>query len=134
VRRTRSEASPSAVVVLGFVVYKSFAGSSATTYTGTAPTPAQANNSAALAAAVAPAAGGFLSSLFGSGSSGTSGQSLGGALSGMLGGATTSSQLDQTYSSTGYNPDAISSDIAQDTTAAMSGAGESDLDSWGFTL
>lgn len=113
-----------AVVVLGFVVYKTMF-SSKTTYTGTAPTAKQtstAANPAALAASLVPTAN-SLSSLFGSLNS-----YVPAAGTATLGG------LDQTYSSASWNPDAISSDIGQDTTAAMASSGESDLDSWGFTL
>ncbi|CAE6746775.1 hypothetical protein R69619_02735 [Paraburkholderia nemoris] len=113
-----------AVVVLGFVVYKTmFSGN--VTYTGAAPTAKQtstAANPAALAASLVPTVN-SLSSLFGSLNSyvpaaGTS--TLGG--------------LDQTYTSAAYNPDAISSAISSDTTASMASAGESDLNSWGFSL
>jgi hypothetical protein len=122
-----------AVVVLGFVVYKTMF-SSATTYTGTAPTSKQtsnASNPAALAAAVTSASG-ALGSLFGSGNSASN---AAGAVNSYLGlGSDTSGGILGAFGSTSYNPDQISSDIGQDTTAAMAGAGESDLDSWGFTL
>lgn len=123
-----------AVVVLGFVAYRMFAGSSAVTYTGTAPTAAQNANAANLAKQVATGTSGLLSWLSSSGSAGNPSSSLAGSLSGVLGGATGSTQLDQTYTSTGYNPDEISSDIASYTAASMASAGESDLDIYGFSL
>lgn len=120
-----------AVVVLGFILYKSMAGSTATTYTGTTPTAAQTTNAAnasAVAAAIAKASS-SLGSLFS-----TSTSSAGALNTYLTTGSDLTGGLDQTYSSTSYNPDAISSDIASDTTAAMAGAGESDINSWGFSL
>lgn len=113
-----------AVAVLGFIVYKQFF-SSAVTYTGTAPTAKQtsaAANPAALAAAVASGTT-SLANLFGSLNS-----NVAAAAPASLGG------LDQTYTSTAYNPDQISADIGQDTAASMASAGESDLNTWGFSL
>jgi hypothetical protein len=121
-----------AVLVLGFVVYRTMF-SSATTYTGTAPTSKQtsnASNPAALAAAVTSASS-ALGNLFG----GSGASNAAGAVNSYLGaGSDTSGGILGAFGSTSYNPDQISSDIGQDTTAAMAGAGESDLDSWGFTL
>lgn len=113
-----------AVVLLGFVVYKSMAGSGKVTYTGTPPTQKQtatAANPAALAASLVPAVT-SLGSLFGSLNSytPTPGVSLGG--------------LDQAYTSTAWNPDSISADISSDTAASMAASGESDLNAWGFSL
>lgn len=121
-----------AVAVLGFIVYRSLAGSAAVTYTGTAPTATQtsnAANAATVAASIAKASS-ALGSLFSTNSSSA------GSLNSYLGGVGTDSTggLDQTYTSTSYNPDQISSDIASDTSAAMASSGESDMDSWGFTL
>lgn len=125
-----------AVAVLGFIVYKQFF-SSAITNTNTPATAAQTSSAAKLAQTAIPTVSGLLSNLFtpttGSAAS-SSNSSLFGSLSGVLGNATGSTQLDQTYTSTSLNPDQISSDIASDTTAAMSGAGESDINTWGFTL
>jgi hypothetical protein len=116
------------VVLLGFVVYRTMSGS-----TGTPATPATtpANSTSPASASI----GKLMSSLLSS--TGTSGSALAGSLNSLFtttGDTTGTVDLDQTYSSTAYNPDAISSSIAQDTTASMAASGESDIDSYGFTL
>lgn len=113
-----------AVVVLGFVVYKMFINPTmvSTSTPATAKQTSAAANPAALAAAVATGSN-ALANLFGSLNS-----NVAAAAPASLGG------LDQTYTSTAYNPDQISADIGQDTAASMANAGESDLDSWGFSL
>jgi hypothetical protein len=121
-----------AVVVLGFIVYKSIAGSAAVTYTGTAPTAKQtatAATPASVAAAVASASS-ALGSLFGTTSS--SAGSLNTYLAGV--GTDLNGGLDQAYTSTSYNPDQISSDIASDTNAAMASGGESGINLFGFSV
>jgi hypothetical protein len=124
-----------AVAVLGFIVYKMVAGSSASavTYTGTAPTAAQASNSAKLAQSTIPLLSNLFTSTTGNPTSSTN-SSLWGSLSGVLGGATGSTQLDQTYTSTSWNPDSDSAAISAATTASMAAAGESDINSWDFSL
>lgn len=125
-----------AVAVLGFVVYKMFI--NPTMVSTSTPATANQTNTAALAAQTAiPAVSGLLSNLFKSSAANptsSANSSLFGSLSGVLGNATTSSQLDQTYTSTALNPDQISADIGSDTLSSMSSAGESDIDSWGFSL
>lgn len=50
------------------------------------------------------------------------------------GGVNMNGSIDQVYSSTSYNPDAISALIGQDTLNAMNATGQGTLDSWGFHL
>jgi hypothetical protein len=123
-----------AVAVLGFIVYKQFVGSSAVTYTGTAPTAKQTTNAAnpaALAAAITAGSGAVssLASLFN-----TTSSSAGSLNTYIPTGSDLTGGLDQAYTSTSYNPDEISSDIGQDASAAMAGSGESDVNPWGFSV
>ncbi|WP_321797130.1 hypothetical protein [Burkholderia sp. BCC1988] len=50
------------------------------------------------------------------------------------GGVNMTGTLDQVYSSTAWNPDAISAQIGADTVAAMGQAGQGMGNSWGFHL
>ncbi len=119
-----------AVAVLGFIVYKQFINPTmvSTSTPATAKQTTNASNPAALAASIASATN-AVSNLFG-----TTSSSAGSLNSYLATGTTTAGGIDQAYTSAAYNPDAISSAIGQDTTAAMASSGESDLDAWGFSL
>lgn len=98
------------VAVLGFALYRYF---SVQAGAGQAPASSGANSS---------------------GSGGALWQGLTFPLGTATGGVNMNGTLDQVYSSTSYNPDAISALIGQDTIAAMGAAGQSTLNSWGFHL
>ncbi|MFM0206948.1 hypothetical protein PQQ96_06015 [Paraburkholderia sediminicola] len=120
-----------AVVVLGFVVYKMFINPTmvSTSTPATAKQTTNASNPAALAASIA-AATNAVSSLFGTTNS--SAGSLNSYLPGV--GTDTTGGLDQAYTSAAYDPDSDSAAIAAATSASMAQAGESDLNSWDFSL
>ncbi|WP_186082802.1 hypothetical protein [Burkholderia gladioli] len=98
------------VAVLGFALYRYFSGQAS--------------------AGQAAASGGSAAS----GSGGALWQGLTFPLGTATGGVNMNGTLDQVYSSTSWNPDAISALIGQDTIAAMGAAGQSTLNSWGFHL
>ncbi|MBU9401632.1 hypothetical protein KTE13_18000 [Burkholderia multivorans] len=50
------------------------------------------------------------------------------------GGVNMNGSIDQVYSSTSWNPDAISALIGQDTLNAMNATGQGTLNTWGFHL
>ncbi|WP_186289112.1 hypothetical protein [Burkholderia gladioli] len=100
------------VAVLGFALYRYFS------------VQAGAGQGAAAAAGSTAA----------SGSGGALWQGLTFPLGTATGGVNMNGTLDQVYSSTSWNPDAISALIGQDTIAAMGAAGQSTLNSWGFHL
>lgn len=50
------------------------------------------------------------------------------------GGVNMNGYVDQVYSSTSWNPDAISAAISADTLAAMNQTGQGTLNEWGFHL
>jgi hypothetical protein len=120
-----------AVVVIGFIAYRMLAGSS--TASATPQTASTGTNPAALAAAVAVPAGTLLDSLLGgNAAAGNVSSSLAGSISDVLSNTTSTSQLDQVYTSTGYDPDSISAEIGNATLASMASAGESDINSYSF--
>lgn len=93
------------VAVLGFVVYRAFAQQRASSG----------------AAALGPNAG-------------ATWQTLTFPLGSATGGTNMTAGLDQVYSSTSWNPDAISAQIGADTIASMGAAGQGMANQYGFTL
>lgn len=65
---------------------------------------------------------------------GASWQSLTFPLGTATGGVNMNGSIDQVYSSTSWNPDAISAAIGADTLAAMNQTGQGTLNEWGFHL
>ncbi|MBN3781154.1 hypothetical protein G3O06_26945 [Burkholderia sp. Ac-20345] len=96
------------VAVLGFALYRYFKGQGSTA----APTSTVTN------APTSPNGGATWSLL-----------NFGGSTDG-----TTPLAVDNPYSSFSWNPDALSGAMSQDLTAALAKAGESGINSYGFTL
>lgn len=94
------------VAVLGFAVYRYFA---------------QQRAAGGSAAALGPNAG-------------STWQTLTFPLGTATGGTNTIGGIDQVYTSTSWNPDAISAQIGADTVAAMGAAGQGILNTYGFTV
>ncbi|WP_322084097.1 hypothetical protein [Burkholderia sp. BCC1972] len=61
-------------------------------------------------------------------------QSLTFPLGTATGGVNMTGGVDNVYSSTSWNPDALGAAIGQDAAAAMNATGQGTLNSWGFTL
>ncbi|CAN0621112.1 conserved protein of unknown function [Burkholderia multivorans] len=103
------------VAVLGFAVIQYFKGAKARSSAGGASLPVSAYTSSG-------------------GGDAAAWQTLTFPLGQATGGVNMNGMLDQVYSSTSWNPDAISAQIGADTQAAMGAAGQGTGNSWGFHL